>query len=309
MRTEPSVESTHNPAEDDPQENGRNAGRSTASRQSRREPPGGRRRLAGWSARLLLVIVVLLIAGGLGGNSAPSPQPELEDEPFMAYSEDSFFRKPLPDKVPIDAESDVGIAYLEHAPQQNLHYPAIRGLQGEVGGDWGMPFFVADNRDPVWKLTGNVNKKVAFLATDGFHAPDKLGDILTGTSDSPIVVADTTGGFTLWAHRAKQTGPRTIEVSLAGAFFHSSNGLDHRNPLSDDQRNFRGRGAIPDAMVIRKDLVEHGIEHGTGLGHVLHYFALANSTEGHVHPMTGNETPRDGWGPQGIRIRTVRTWT
>jgi hypothetical protein len=84
---------------------------------------------------------------------------------------------------------------------------------------------------------------------------------------------------------------------------HASNGLDRRNPKSNNTLNFRSRGAIPDAMVIRRDLVDAGIAAGTGLGHVLHMFLVeTNSAAGFCHPMVGTESGKYGWGAEGQRL-------
>jgi hypothetical protein len=132
----------------------------------------------------------------------------------------------------------------------------------------------------------------------------------TGTNDSPFVVMDRCGvpnmpkGLSVWAANAAKGNGYTISVSAAGAFQHDSNGLDRRNPRSTSTRNFRSRGAIPDAMVIRKDRVAWAIANNTDLGYVLHMFWVqTNGADGHVHPMVGQENRHTGWGAEGIRIR------
>ncbi len=225
--------------------------------------------------------------------------------PFLAYSPNSFFRKELPDNAPIDPDSDAGIAF---AKSNNLYaFPALKGLPGN---SWGMPFALSTCSDPLWRLTGSVPSEVAFLTTEGFHAPSNFGSYLTGTSDSPLVVIDTCGvpsmpnGLSVWASGASQGSGNTLNVGNAGAFQHDSNGLDRRNPASNSTKNFRSRGAIPDAMVIRKDMVDWAIANDSDLGHVLHLFwKTPDSSAGYVHPMVGTESPRTGWGPEGIRIR------
>jgi len=166
-----------------------------------------------------------------------------------------------------------------------------------------MPYAMGLEDDPVWKLTDTVPSTVGFLKTSGFTAPEYLGLMLTGTSDSPFVVIDRANGMTVWGAKAKVAGPHLISVGAAGAFWHASNGLDRRNPRSDSNLNFRSRGAIPDAMVIRRDLVDWGIANNTDLGHVLHLFMVeTDSSAGHVHPMVGSESGKYGWGAEGQRI-------
>jgi hypothetical protein len=157
--------------------------------------------------------------------------------------------------------------------------------------------------DPMWRLTGIVPPFCSTLTTTGFHAPTWLGSLLTCTSDSPFCVVDLGSGFTVFGSKASVVGPRTIAVQSAGLMYHSSNGLHRKDPLSDDKRNFTSRGRISDAMVIRSDLVEHGIAHNTDLGHVLHLFLVeTRSADGYRHPMVACESGKDGFGAEGERI-------
>jgi hypothetical protein len=239
-------------------------------------------------------------SGGAGTQRVPEPRP------FIAYSETSFFRTPLPDLAPVDPESDRGIAFVQR--RDSSRYPLIRGVEGD---DWGMPFALGTCADPIWTLQGRkVPEEVSFLTTEGFHAPSSLGGSLTLTNDSPMVVVDLCGtpsmprGLSVWAADVRPLGPQTLRVGAAGAFQHDSNGLDSRNPRSDSELNFRGRGAIPDAMVIRDDLLEWAMATDGDLGHVLHMFWWETDTEaGFVHPMVGDESDKHGFGPEGIRIR------
>ncbi len=226
---------------------------------------------------------------------------------YLPYSSDSFFKKVLPASAPVDGASAQGIAFVKNHPDQaGWRYPKINGLGSNK---WGTVYFEGSCSDPIWKLTGSVPNEVAFLKTQGFHAPDKLGTTLTGTSDSPFVVMDRCGnatmpnGLSVWGAKAVKGTGNTIQVGAAGAFQHDSNGLDRRNSRSTSSKNFRSRGAIPDSMVIRKDRLAWAIANDTDLGYVLHMFWVeTDGSAGHVHPMVGQES-RSGWGPEGIRIR------
>jgi hypothetical protein len=112
-------------------------------------------------------------------------------------------------------------------------------------------------------------------------------------------------GYTVqFADAVPDPTTRTITVSNAGIMWHSSNGLDYRNPRSDDTRNFTSRGRILDAMVIRRDVLDQAVANGTGLGHVLHlYFVETLTSDGFMHPMVGTESKKSGWGIEGERIR------
>lgn len=284
----------------------------TGHRSREQVKPSTRRRPRGILAAVALAVVVLLAAvlvlqwpddtvPGAGSGTTDVPG----SAPFLAYSADSFFRTPLPDDAPLDAESARGIAMV--TLQDPSPFPKIRGVDGS---EWGMPYAMATCADPVWRLDGTVQADVDFLRTEGFHAPAAFADELTGTSDSPFVVIDRCGtptmpnGLTVWAWKASPGSERTITVGAAGAFQHDSNGLDRRNPRSDSQLNFRGRGAIPDAMVIRDDVLAWAVAHNGDLGHVLHMFWWeTDSAAGAVHPMVGAEQGKSGFGAEGMRIR------
>lgn len=217
---------------------------------------------------------------------------------LVPYTSDSFFRSRL-SGAPIDSTRTASFrSFMKAQPQ--AAYPVVNGLDGNK---WGMVYAEGAGTDQVWKLTGNVPSGVSVLSTQGFHAPDWLGAQLTGTSDSPFVVMDRGSGWSVWASKASVVGPGTISVGNAGLFHHDSNGLDRRNPRSNNATNLRSRGAIPDAMVIRRDLMDSGIAAGTGLGHVLHLFLIeTRSADGYCHPMVGCEGSKYGWGAEGERI-------
>jgi hypothetical protein len=113
-------------------------------------------------------------------------------------------------------------------------------------------------------------------------------------------------GLSVWGAKAVPGANNTINVGAAGAFQHDSNGLDNRVAGSTSSKNFRSRGAIPDAMVIRKDRLDWAITNHTDLGYVLHMFWPATAP-GHVFPMAGDEGDKGGWGEEGMRIRIKPT--
>jgi hypothetical protein len=231
----------------------------------------------------------------------PTTAEAADGGPYLPYSVDSYFRSTVEGELVDSARTRSFRSFMgSHPDQQGTPYPLIRG----VGGNrWGTAYAEGRAGDPVWRLVGRVPAEVAFLSSTGFHAPDSFGSTLTRTSDSPFVVLDRAHGMSVWAAKAQLVGDRVISVGSAGAFMHDSNGLDRRNPLSDSSVNFRSRGAIPDAMVIRPDRMAWAIENGADLGHVLHLFiAESDSSAGHVYPMVGHESGKSGWGAQGQRL-------
>ena len=281
----------------------------------------------------LSVVSLLLLApgcdGGLEGEGDANTDPAstrsadtdgaLVASPFIAYSLDSFFRKPLPQTgVPVASDSATGINYAK--TNDPFTYPRIRGVGGN---QWGMGFGIGTCTDPIFKIasSGTVPASQGHLKTVGFHAPQAFINSIPNNNDAPIVVIDRCGtsarpgGLTVWAANVIASGNiLTSSASgtiTAGSFAHNTNGLDRRNPRTNSQLNERSRGAIPDAMLIRDDLLaaaEQGANGGT-LGHVLHMFWIETKTaSGHVHPMVGDESGKFGYGAEGQRIRVKESW-
>ena len=221
--------------------------------------------------------------------------------PFLPYTSDSFFRTPIAGQPVDSARTSAFRTFMQtHPDQRSFSYPRINGTGSS---QWGTAYAMGDASDPVWKLTGTVPKPCACLASTGFHAPEWLGTVLSGTSDSPFCVIDRASGFTVFGGKASLVAPYTIKVSSAGIMYHSSNGLHGKEPCSNDTRNFTSRGRISEAMVIRRDLVDHGIANNTDLGHVLHLFLVeTRSSDGCCHPMVGCEGNKYGFGAEGERI-------
>jgi hypothetical protein len=238
-------------------------------------------------------------SGGSTGSTA-----QARGGSFLPYSANSFFRSRVTN-APVDAArtSQFHAFMASHPDQAAITWPKIN-----VNPDWAMSYHVAKPTDPVWRLAGGNtgDPRLAVLQSQGFHMADSVADTFpTGTQDRPGVMVDPVFGYTVqFADAVPNKATRTITVSNAGIMWHGSNGLDGRNPGSDDERNFTSRGRIPDAMVIRRDLLDQAVANGTGLGHVLHlFFVETNTADGVAHPMTGAEGDKAGWGAEGERIR------
>jgi hypothetical protein len=234
-------------------------------------------------------------------TNGASAQPSRGSFPYPA---DSFFRSQVTG-APVDAArtSQFHAFMAGHPDQAGITWPKIN-----MNPDWAMSYHVGTATDPVWRLAGGntSDSRLTVLQSQGFHMADSVADTFpTGTQDRPGVMVDPVFGCTVqFADAVVDRAARTITVSNAGIMWHGSNGLDGRNPASDDKRNFTSRGRIPDAMVIRRDQLDQAAAAGTGLGHVLHlFFVETNSADGVVSPMTGAESGKAGWGAQGERIR------
>jgi hypothetical protein len=239
-------------------------------------------------------------------ETAPAYAGRRRRRPFVPYSRDSFFRSRIIGD-PIDrARTRAFRSFMRsHPDQREYPFPRINGVDGN---DWGTAFAMGRARDPIWRLTGDHHPMARRLERRGFHAPEWLGDMLTGTSDSPLCVVDRASGFTMFCADAEVVGPRLIRASAGAITYHRSNGLDHRNPRSNNSRNFTSRGRISDAMVIRKDLVRYGVANDTDLGHVLQMFLVETRTsDGYCSPMVDCETNNFGFGAQGERL-AIAPW-
>ena len=254
---------------------------------------------------LLRGTAVLGPLGATGAAAATTGAPARPQRtPYVPYGPRSYFRSRVKRSM-VDPEATSRFhEFMAGFPEQEgVRYPKINGT-----GDnrWGTPWARGTAGHPVWRvrdIADNSDPRNALLRTRGFRAPRWLPDVITGTSDSPLCVMDLASGFTVFLTGVDIVGHRLLDVRSAGVTYHASNGLDHRNPRSDGPRNFTSRGRISDAMVIRRDLVDHGIRNGTDLGHVLHLFLVeTSSADGVRHPMVGAESGKAGFGAEGQRL-------
>jgi len=252
-----------------------------------------------------------LMLAGLGavattGRIALTSPAAAATEPFLPYSADSFFRSRA---IGLPVNSTLTAQFRQfmvtHPDQKNRPYPTITGMNtGGKVNPWGTTTHVSSATDPVWKLA-NPRKETAILQTQGFHMADDVARrVPTGTQDRAFLIVDPVFGYsTFCGDVVPNYAARTITVGASSVFWHSSNGLDKRNPRSNDPRNFSSRGRIPDSGVIRSDLIRAGIANGTSLGYVLHmWFVETLTSAGFVHPMVGAEGGKNGWGAEGVRI-------
>jgi hypothetical protein len=257
----------------------------------------------------LLILAVAVLAGAPARTNQQAADTDSlslsgSTATTLPYSAGSFFKSRVTN-APVDATrtSQFRTFMATHPAQKAITWPKIN-----MNPDWAMSYHVGKSTDPVWRLAGGNtgDKRLAVLRTQGFHMADAVADTFpSGTQDRPGVMIDPVFGYTVqFADAVPNKATRTITVSNAGIMWHGSNGLDGRNPKSDDKRNFTSRGRIPDAMVIRRDLLDQAVANGTGLGHVLHlFFAETNTADGFANPMAGAESGKAGWGAEGERIR------
>jgi hypothetical protein len=133
-------------------------------------------------------------------------------------------------------------------------YPHINGLGSNT---WGMVFAVGHATDPTWHLIGSVDPRLG-VNGPGFKAPANLGQRITGTTDSPMVVDDEANGITVAAQKVAKaplctTSSCTLNVGPGDYFTHGSNALDNARHESVCTHCKASRGRIPDSMLIRAD--------------------------------------------------------
>jgi len=240
--------------------------------------------------------------GGAGGFALPARAAAM---PLIPYSTDSFFRSRVLSAVVDTYRTAAFQSFMKsHPDQQRKNYPRINGIVAD--NQWGTNFHLGKSTDPIWKLTGpGLRTETRIAASQGFHMADSVADRFPGGSqDRPGLMNDPIFGYSVhFADAVPNKATRTISVSSCGVFRHASNGLDGRNPRSSESRNFCSRGRIPDAMVIRGDLVRAAAANGSSLGHVLQmFFVETNTADGFCHPMVGAENDKAGFGAEGLRI-------
>jgi hypothetical protein len=224
------------------------------------------------------------------------------DRPFIPYSAGAFLKSKAAG-APIDEARTAQMhTFMSTFVDQKGHlYPSIKGTGGNL---WGTAYAMSSAADPIWKFapSGVPTQLQPQLCQTGFHAPANFASYITGTSDSPFCVIDRASGITVFGTKASVNATtRVLTCQTGAAMWHSSNGLDRRDPASDNTKNQTSRGRISEALAIRRDLVDYGIKNNTDLGHVLHLF-IAESGSGHCHPMVGDEGTRGGFGVEGERL-------
>jgi hypothetical protein len=239
-------------------------------------------------------------------NYTVSSTPPPSDGGPLPYTADSFYKSRVdgPD-VPIDAaKTDAMRAFMASDPDQRaIPYPKIN-----LNPNWSGHNYV--HREgmsaPIWKLASAGDSRLDIVRTQGVHLPDSIWDTVpTGTQDRLLVIQDHVFGYTVQcADVSPNLAARTWTASSMGIFWHSSNGLDYRNPLSNDKRNICSRGRIPDAMQVPRAELDAAMAAGTGVGHVLHFFWVSTEKSmGFSNPMVGAEGNTGGWGGEGWRLR------
>jgi hypothetical protein len=240
-------------------------------------------------------------------GSTPPPPPPAGDLP---YSADSFFKSRV-DGAGVPVSSTL-TTEMRHFMSTFAEQAAVTWPKVNLNPGWSGHNYVHRSGDtaPVWKLASNTggtsDSRLGIVRTQGVHIKDSAWDTVpSGDQDRLLVLQDHVFGYTVQcADVVPNKAARTWTASNCGIMWHSSNGLDHRNPQSDDERNYSSRGRLLDAMQIPRAELDRAVANGTGVGHVMHLFWVATEvSDGFSSPMVGNESNTPGWGGEGWRMR------
>ena len=242
-------------------------------------------------------------------TTTPTTTAPPSGRPFIPYSGNSFLTDLVTNEPINQALTTEFQNFMATFPDQaGTPYPKLNGIPGSAGAKWGTTYDFGTDEEPMW-TSGKCGIS--------FHARASLGQSVTGTSDSPLLVIDQASGKSVFFTKVGYAGGTALTVGgSCGVMYHTSNGLDADNPLSNDERNTTSRGRISEMLAIRKDLFDWAEANGSDLGHGLHFFIAESDDNGlcgdgtrncnGVHPMTGEESPNAGFGEEGTRIAVAQ---
>ena len=235
---------------------------------------------------------------------------------LLPYTADSFYKSRVDGpNTPIDAGLTAEMHNFmatytgtdSNDNQSLVSWPKLNQNPGWSGHNY---VHRSDDTAPIWKLTGTAGStddpRLDIVRTQGIHLTDATwNSVPTGTQDRLLVIQDHVFGYTVQcADVVPNMTARTWTASNCGIMWHSSNGLNADNPLSNDPRNFTSRGRIIDAMQVPREEIDRAVANNTGVGHVLHLFWVSTDVnDGFSHPMTNEEDNVGGWGGEGWRLR------
>jgi hypothetical protein len=236
-------------------------------------------------------------ASSAAGPPATEPYPEASDDPFRAFSSDSWWNTPLPSEVPTNPAADEILEYLSTAPESG---GGCLKLAGAGDSPWGHPIYWAKPGDPVYNLDAVAHVRAKEL--ESIRIPRSARP--ASNNDGTMSVFDLERQYVVALTNAEYD-PDTREWSAAGATvtYLNSNGLDAATGQSDEPRNTgTHRGNNGATMAVRWDMVQHG-----EIDHVLKIAAGPEVADRFVFPMVGSDGDYHGTDPavppSGLRMR------
>jgi hypothetical protein len=257
--------------------------------------------------RIAMVVMVLSLAlsttagcGAWGSRQDSGPGPDGEgqgrdDQPFRAFTADSWWNTPLPTDAPSHHRAEDVLQYMRTAEESG---GGCLRLAGAEDNPWGQPVYWAQPGDPEYDLNVDIADDPPELRA--LRIPRGAEPAPNG--DDSMTVFDVERGYVVALTAAEYDADRD-EWSAGGATvtYLDSDGLHARTGRASDSRNLGShRGNNGAVMMVRLDEVEAG-----RIRHVLKVASGPETSTRFVFPMVGS----DGWSsnpaapPQGLRFR------
>ncbi|OGG02235.1 hypothetical protein A2W14_02595 [Candidatus Gottesmanbacteria bacterium RBG_16_37_8] len=225
------------------------------------------------------------------GNKTPTPTQPVGNQPYRAFSADSYWNTPFPDNSPIDPNNAKYIADSQNSShtQNFLQFTAAPGTSQAFG----QPIYWAKASDKLYTITDGSRTVQVHIPANARPASGSDGQITIYDKSTDQVVG--MSGASYNSSSDKWTVGGSIDRYIL-----SSNGLDSNAAGSNDSRNTGHRGTTSAVRAVRVDEVQKGI-----INHRLACFwwATGVQTVNHYWPMVGDEGAKGGIVPEGIVIR------
>src|SRR3989338_748970 len=224
-------------------------------------------------------------------NKTLTPTKPTGNQPYRAFSADSYWNTPFPPNAPIDPNNTKYIADSQNSShtQNFLQFTAAPGTSQAFG----QPIFWAKASDKLYSITDGSRNVSVHIPANARPATGSDGQITIYDQSTDQVVGMSVASYN--SSTDKWTVGGTIDRYIL-----SSNGLDTKASGSNDSRNTGHRGTTSAVRAVRIDEVQNGV-----INHRLACFwwATGVQTVNHYWPMVGDEGAKGGIVPEGIVIR------
>jgi hypothetical protein len=254
--------------------------------------PSGARHKRGQAEQRMRVILIALTVSAAVVVAAAAVASVTDEDPYRAYSESSYWNRPLPANAPIHPDS---AEILEFLREDNVDDGCVL-LAGAQRDPWGMPIYWATENDQEYDVVETGPDLPPEF--DSLRIP--TGAVPSKSPDGEMVVYDLDAGYVAWLHEAQYEASRGRWSAAGGSIAYlDSNGLENRVEGGDPRNSGTQRGLNGAVVAARWDEVRAGaIEHVLRVG-------VNTARSDHIWPMSGSDgTSEDRYAPpQGGRIR------
>ncbi len=219
------------------------------------------------------------------------------DRVRRAFSADSWWNTPLPDRTPVHPHEEAILEYLRTGPDSG---DGCLMLAGTGQNPWGIPKYWAAPSDPEYDVRSSEHE----LPPELTELRIPVGAHPAANSDGNMTVYDLEKGYVVAMTHAEYDGAND-EWSASGATvtYLDSNGLHVNTGRADDARNTGShRGNNGATMAVSWDQVQNG-----AVRHILKIAAGPPVANKHIFPMVGSDGDKGELGPaippQGTRLR------